>query len=128
MLISVGNSTSSDLAHDKPTVPIVRTLDSEINRLSDKYEISSSTVREVIKCESQLYGDAENHNLDKNGKTWSIDKGYLQINNYYHTGPMEKLGLDINNKWDSLEYGFMLMKKEGLTPWKSSAKCWSSKI
>ena len=127
MLVSVSSSTPSDLVYDKPTVPIVRTLDSEINRLSDKYEISSSTVREIIKCEGLQYGDT-NENKNKDGKTWSRDFGWLQINDYYHTGTMKELGLDIHNKWDSLEYGFILMKKEGLKPWSASKHCWADNI
>ena len=128
MLVSVSSSTPSDLVYDKPTVPIVRTLDSEIDRISEKYEKEESVVRAVIGCESQLYGDAINHNLDKNGKIWSTDHSWLQINDYYHTKPMKDLGLDIENKWDALEYGFVLMKKEGLKPWKSSKACWSKII
>ncbi len=102
----------------------LKTLQIEIDRLSVKYDIASSTVNRIIQCESKMYGGAENHNLDKNGKTWSIDKGWLQINSYFHTLPMSKLGLDINDKWDSLEYGFMLMDKQGFQPWSASKKCW----
>lgn len=128
MFINVGSTTSLVSNIDKLEMPIEKTLENEIDRLSNKYEIASSTVNAVIKCESQLYGDAINHNLDKAGKVWSSDKGYLQINDYYHSGPMKELGLDINNKWDSLEYGFILMKAEGLKPWSASKFCWSSKI
>lgn len=106
----------------------VRTLDSEIERLSIKYEVNADTVRAIVSCESQMYGNAENKNIDENGKVWSVDKGYLQVNSYYHTKPMQKLGLDINDKWDSLEYGFILMKNEGFGPWKASRKCWLTKI
>jgi hypothetical protein len=105
-----------------------KTLESEVERLSLKYGFSTSTVMAVIKCESQMYGGAENKNIDTDGNIWSIDKGFLQINSYYHTDTMKSLGLDINNKWDSLEYGFMLMKEQGLSPWKASRSCWLSKV
>ncbi len=105
-----------------------KTLESEVERLSLKYGFSTSSVMAVIKCESQMYGGAENKNIDKDGNVWSIDKGFLQINSYYHTDTMKSLGLDINNKWDSLEYGFMLMKEQGLSPWKASRSCWLSKV
>lgn len=128
MLVSVSSSASSDLVYDKPTVPIVRTLDSEINRLSDKYEISSSTVRAIVKCEGQIYGNAINENVNKEGIVWSKDWGNLQINDYYHEKIMDKMDLDIHNQWESLEYGFILMKKEGLKPWSASKKCWADNI
>lgn len=106
----------------------VRTLESEINRLSLKYEIASSTVYAIIKCESQLYGEAVHQNLDKNGNVWSTDIGYLQINDYYHRDTMRELGLDINNQWEALEYGFLLMKSQGYSPWKASEFCWRKEI
>lgn len=109
-------------------MPVEKTLDSEIDRLSIKYEISSSTVRAVAECESQKYGGAVNQNRTASGEVWSTDRGYLQINDYYHKANMEALGLDIMNEWDSLEYGFMLMKEQGLTPWRASRSCWISKI
>ncbi len=105
-----------------------RTLDSEIDRLSIKYNLSSSTVRAVAKCESSMYGSAINTNYQPDGTIHSTDKGYLQINNLYHEDNMNKLGLDWNNEWDSLEYGFMLMSEQGLQPWSASKKCWQSKI
>ena len=105
-----------------------KTLDSEIDRLSIKYGVSSSVVRAVIKCESSMYGGAVNKNRDKNGEVWSVDYGPLQVNDYYHEKTMLKLGLDIHNQFDSLEYGIMMMKSQGLQPWSASKKCWSSKI
>lgn len=128
MLVSFSSSTSLDLVSDKPTVPIVRTLDSEIDRLSKKYEVSSSTVREIIKCEGRLYENAINENINKKGEVWSRDWGNFQINDYYHEKIMKDMNMDIHNRWDSLEYGFMLMKKEGLKPWSASKSCWYPKI
>jgi hypothetical protein len=107
----------------KPT-----TLNSEIDRLSQKYEVSSSTVRAVSKCESQMYGSAINHNRLPDGSIWSSDFGPLQINDYYHEARMTQLGLDIHNQYDSLEYGIMMMKEQGLTPWSASKKCWSGLV
>ena len=105
-----------------------KTLDGEIDRLSVKYGVSSSTVRAVSRCESSMYGSALNQNLDKQGNVWSTDYGYLQVNDYFHKVNMQKLGLDIENEWDSLEYGFMLMKEQGLQPWSASKTCWINKI
>jgi hypothetical protein len=115
------------------TTPIVivespKTLDSEIDRLSQKYEISSSTVRAVSGCESSMYGSAINHNRLPDGSIWSSDFGPLQINDYYHEAVMTKMGLDIHNEFDSLEYGIKLMSEQGLQPWSASKTCWSKLI
>ena len=105
-------------------VPMARTIGDEISRLSVKYKIDATTVRAIVKCESQMYGDAINHNIDKLGKIWSTDWGPLQINDYFHEKDMAKIGLDIHNQWDSLEYGFILISRQGFKPWSASAKCW----
>lgn len=120
----IGNTTTVR-AEDRV---ILRTLESEVKRLSVKYKVEEKTILAVIKCESELYGSAINHNLDKDGNVWSTDWGYLQINDYFHKKPMDKLGLDITNPFDSLEYGVMMMSRDGLGAWKASRTCWISKI
>ena len=100
----------------------VKTLDSEIDRLSLKYFISSSTVRAIARCESSMYGSAINHNT--NG---TVDKGYLQINSVHYEN-MAQLGLSSDDEWDLLEFGFLLMSKQGLQPWSASRHCWKDKI
>jgi hypothetical protein len=104
-----------------------KTLDSEIDRLSIKYHVASSTVRSIIYCESRMYGSVVNVNYE-NGVAWSEDRSYMQINNYFHKDTMTKLGLDYYNEFDSLEYGIMLLRDQGLTPWKASKGCWSQMI
>jgi hypothetical protein len=123
-LYFIGNTTTAT-AEDSV---IVRTLESEVKRLSIQYRVEEKTILAVIKCESELYGSAINHNLDKDGKVWSTDWGYLQINDYFHKKTMEKLGLDITNPFDSLEYGVMMMSRDGLGAWKASKTCWINKI
>jgi len=129
-------TTSSALAKTLP-VEYEKTIESEVDRLSIKYNISSSTVNKIIACESKMYGQAVNHNYAfrtvtfEDGSTtsikyvWSHDFGPLQINDFWHEKTMTKMGLDIHDQWDSLEYGFFLMKKQGLKPWSASKKCWS---
>ena len=96
-----------------------KTLDSEIDRLSIKYRLASSTIRAVAKCESSMYGGATH--INSNG---SKDWGLLQVNSI-HIPDMLRLGLDITDPFDSLEYGFILMKTQGLRPWSASLQCWS---
>ena len=103
----------------------IKTLNSEVNRLSIKYEVSSSTALAIIKCESAMLPHAVHHNLDSTGKEWSFDFSFFQINSYYHLDTMSKLGLNFYDEWDSLEYGFILLKKNGLNDWTASKWCWN---
>ena len=105
-----------------------KTLDSEIDRLSVKYGVASSSARSIIKCESQMYGSAVNYNRLPDGTIWSEDRGPFQINNYFHKDAMSKLGLDYYDQWDSLEYGFILFSEQGSKPWEASRNCWSKLI
>ena len=110
--------------------PVVetKTIDSEINRLSIKYSVASSTAHAIITCESSMYGEAINRNRSSDGTIWSSDFGPFQVNDYFHEKTMTNLGLDIHNQFDSLEYGFMLLHSQGVGPWKASSKCWSKLI
>jgi len=113
------------------TVKEEKQLRDEIDKLSSKYGMSSSTVIEIIKCEGYMYGNNKhiNYHPRKDGSvSTSTDYGPLQINDYYHEEDMKKINLDIKNKWDSLEYGFILMKEQGLFPWNASKHCWLPKI
>jgi len=107
---------------------IEKTLEGEIDRLSIKYNVASSTSRAIITCESQMYGSAINYNRLPDGTVWSEDRFYFQINDYYHKDTMTRLGLDYYNEWDSLEYGFILLSTQGRSPWNASSGCWSKLI
>ena len=71
-----------------------------------------------------MYEDAINYNKDKNGNIWSIDKFDWQINNFYHEERMNELGFDYDDRWDSLEYGFILFEESGTKFWSASRGCW----
>lgn len=105
-----------------------KTLESEVDRLSIKYGVASSSAYAIINCESTMYAEAINRNRLKDGTIWSSDYGWWQVNDYYHKDTMDKLGLNIYNQWDSLEYGFILFKNQGTAPWSASEGCWSKII
>jgi len=105
-----------------------KTIETEIDRLSLLYGVSSSTVRAVAKCESSMYGSAINRNKLPDGTVWSSDFGPLQINDYFHKKTMDSLGLNIYNEFDSLEYGIRMMSQQGLAPWSASRGCWNKLI
>jgi hypothetical protein len=115
----IGNTTTVR-AEDR-----VKTLQSEIIRLSTKYKVDSKLVSKIIKCESSMYSSAINENIGKDGKVWSRDYGLMQVNDYYHEADMKKLGLDIYNGYDSLEYGIILLANKGTKPWSASKFCWN---
>ncbi len=75
-------------------------------------------------CESHGKPDAVNINYNKEGKEWSRDVGYMQWNNFYWKEQALKDGYDIFDPDQNLEYGFVVMKKQGLEPWKYSKSCW----
>lgn len=103
---------------------IIKNLDSEISRLASLYKVDESLAREIIRCESRIYKKATNENLDKNGNIWSKDHGYWQINDYWHEETAKKLGFNIYDEWDNLEYGFILISQQGTSPWSASKGCW----
>lgn len=96
-----------------------------ISHYAELYGVNERLARNIIQCESQGNPKALNYNY-RNGEVWSTDKGYWQINNYYHQERMTELGLDINNPVDNLKFGFMLLSEQGTEPWNASAKCWKT--
>lgn len=97
------------------------TLDDMITVLSERYDQNESLVRRIINCEGGMYGVTHINN----DRWHSKDLGLLQVNEHYHADDMKKIGLDIYNQYDSLEYGFILLHDQGLAPWSASKSCWS---
>lgn len=91
-----------------------------ITSVAEKYGVEPELALAIIKCESQMKTDAIGTKAVV-GK----DYGLLQVNSYWHRKTMEKMGLDIERPSDSLEYGMMLLAKEGTRHWDSSKYCWS---
>ena len=100
------------------------TLSDEIDGLARIYNVNATVAKAIISCESQNNPNATRKNYNKEGRLWSEDHSYWQINDYYHQSTMEKMGLDILNPLDNLKYGMYLLKTQGTTPWKASIKCW----
>jgi soluble lytic murein transglycosylase-like protein len=98
----------------------VKTLESEINRLSTKYSVDKNLAFAILNCESNLNPNAINVNKNK-----TIDYSYWQINNYYWSKELSSLGFDITNPEQNLEAGFYLLNKYGSGLWIWSKPCWS---
>lgn len=105
------------------SVPVAKstgeTLQQAVHRLSTKYDQDEFLVNKIIKCESSMYKSATH--VNRNGTT---DYGPLQINSV-HSGKMQAMGLSIYKWEDSLEFGFMLLKRNGTRDWSASKSCWS---
>lgn len=113
-------------ATSTPPAPVPKTFNSEVTRLAAKYKQSETLARAIIACEAKQYGSgASNKNYDKEGVWWSTDWGWWQINDYWNEKPAAKRGFDIYDKWDNLEYGFIMLKEQGTAPWNASKGCWA---
>jgi len=78
---------------------------------------------EVAKCESRFRQYDENGEVLR-GVQNSLDRGVMQINEFYHNEDSEKLGFDILTIEGNTAYARYLFEKYGLRPWNSSSKCW----
>lgn len=117
----------------KPTIEatttVPKTFNAEIARLAKKYGQSETLARAIISCESKQYGSEGAHkNYTKAGEWWSTDWGWWQINDYYNEAPALRRGYDIFDKWQNLEFGFIMLKEQGTGPWSASKACWSKTI
>lgn len=90
-----------------------------VDALSVLYGQNASLVKKIIQCESAYKPDAVNYKA-----VVGQDIGLFQINTHYHLDNAEKMGYDIYNPNDNLEYGFELLKEQGTQPWNWSSKCW----
>lgn len=78
---------------------------------------------EIAKCESRF------RQYDTNGEVLrgvvnSLDRGVMQINEYYHLETAEKLGYDILTIEGNTAYARYIFEKSGVKPWVSSSPCW----
>ena len=92
-----------------------------------KYFSDIPVMIEIAKCESRF----RQHNSDGNvlrGEKNILDRGVMQINEYYHNKNSEKLGYDILTLEGNTSYARHLFEKYGVKPWKSSSKCWDDTI
>lgn len=137
MMFTVGVPTATDAEPPIPTIQqeeIIINYDTEIVRLSEKYGFDLELAKKIIKCESLIYGqDAENKNyrmewnaeLGTTTRThWSTDIGFWQINDYWHKETAKKMGYNIYDWKDNLEYGAILLSRDGERHWSASKYCW----
>ena len=78
----------------------------------------------IAKCESRFRHLNSSGTVLKGDRN-SYDRGVMQINILYHAKILEKLGLDVQNLDDNVQYARYLYEKEGAKSWMSSSACWA---
>ncbi len=78
---------------------------------------------EIAKCESR-FRQYDNDGKVLRGEKNDLDRGVMQINEYFHNENSDKLGYDIMTIEGNTAYARHLFEKYGVKPWKSSARCW----
>ncbi|MSU56026.1 MAG: hypothetical protein EXS51_01820 [Candidatus Taylorbacteria bacterium] len=88
-----------------------------------EYFKDTPIMAEIAKCESHFRHLGANGKVLR-GELTAEDTGVMQINEFYHEDTAKTLGIDLHTLDGNLAYAKWLYKKEGTTPWYSSAKCW----
>jgi len=124
-------STSPTILVDRNTAVAGRLVDQskreEVSQYIKEYFSEAPIMAEVARCEStyrhlNLSGDVLRGNVN------AADIGVMQINERYHGKQASNLGVDIYTLEGNLAYAKYLYEKEGLKPWRSSAKCWNQSL
>lgn len=103
--------------------PLRNKTTSEVVR---EYFKDTPIMAEVAYCESNHRQFDENGNVLR-GRVNSQDVGVMQINEKYHLGTSQKLGINIYTLEGNLEYGKYLYDTQGVAPWVYSKPCWGNK-
>ncbi len=78
---------------------------------------------EIAKCESRFRQHDHTGDILR-GEINDLDRGVMQINEYYHNEDSARLGYDILTLEGNTAYARFLFEKYGVQPWASSAPCW----
>ncbi len=128
-----GASFNPFIAPEKPLVIAVEAKESrmrveigkgvEVEKYVRNYFSDIPVMVEIARCESRFRQYGENGEVLR-GEQNSLDRGVMQINEYYHSTDSDKLGYDILTIEGNTAYGRHLFEKYGVRPWQSSVGCW----
>lgn len=82
---------------------------------------------EIARCESRFRQYDDNGEVLR-GEVNSLDRGVMQINEYYHLESAEKLGYNILTIEGNTAYARYIFEKYGVQPWSSSMHCWGKSV
>lgn len=125
------STTQVEITVEEPVLKEVKALDYQpltnsknIEKFVNDYFADIPIMAEIAKCESRFRHLNSNGTVLK-GEENSFDRGVMQINVLYHDKTAKKLGLDVQNLDDNVQYARYLYEKEGAKPWMSSSACWA---
>ncbi len=82
---------------------------------------------QIARCESQFRHTLADGTVLQ-GHVDPADTGVMQINLRYHSEKARELGLNLEDRYDNMEYARDLYLRQGTKPWNASAKCWGPTI
>ena len=82
---------------------------------------------EIARCESRFRQHDKSGEVLR-GKVNTLDRGVMQINEYYHNDEADKLGFNLLTIEGNTAYARYLYEKYGVKPWKSSGPCWKKTV
>lgn len=93
----------------------------------ERYFADVPIMTDIAFCESRFrhYG---NDGDVLRGDIEPSDVGVMQINEYFHGKKAQGMGINLHDFGGNLIYARYLYEKEGTEPWKSSKKCWTSRL
>lgn len=136
-VLGVEKAEVPTVPHETVEAQVEESFDSLISRLAKKYGQSEALARKIVQCESKGNLQAVGNNYhwetryDENGEPykvkvlWSSDHGPWQINDYWNAATAKKRGYNIYNWRENLEFGFIMLKEQGTSPWLASKYCWN---
>ena len=110
-IVTEGTATETTLAPEN-TEAIVR-----------EYFADIPVMIQVARCESTFRHTLSDGSVLR-GKVDNRDTGVMQINTYYHGETADRMGLDLEDIYDNMEYARDLYERQGVQPWSASKPCW----
>lgn len=115
--------TNHDSADSTSSVEVKIAKSMTVEEYVRSYFSDIPVMAEVARCESKF------RQYDKGGDVLrgeqnSLDRGVMQINEYFHGEDSQKLGYDIMTLEGNTAYARYLFEKYGVKPWQSSSGCW----
>lgn len=142
-MVSGFNLTNQSLINVAAPVVVEKSITPEevLEEKTEKEEIETMTVEEYVrsyfsdipvmieiaKCESRFRQNDERGETLR-GEINNLDRGVMQINEFYHGEDSEKLGFNILSLEGNTAYARYLFEKYGVKPWESSGGCWRKTV
>ncbi len=121
------DSAYGQIAGDGTTVTLTRQAGSETEAVVRSYFSDIPVMIQIARCESTFRHTLADGTV-LTGRVDAADTGVMQINTRYHGVTAEKMGLDLQDLGDNLEYARNLYERQGTKPWNASAPCWSKHV